>query len=382
MRGETGRGEPGPGQPAGERERDHDPERAAGRGCRDSHGECLAEHQAANLAGGRPRGPQQPELAAPGGHGVGERAGHHEDGDEPGKPAGGAEQGCRHGEQPSARIGLGVAAVVAGQYPDRLPAGGCPHPGGQRRDGLSRRAGERDRVDPAAGELRGDGVGRVERGLRAGAHHAADREPVRPVGGLQHDRVPRLTPGGGGEHDLAGPGGRVTGDPGVAVHGGRRPGVHGVTGCAAGGCVPGVVDHRGRAQPGQPGGEGAGDRTGLGGGDRLRLAVVAGTGGDRDGVGTGDNHAGAGEPARLAGRAGGAGQGQCHRGEQRDAQGQRDETAGQAGGAGPGRLPGEPRHDPVLLAPRSVIRAATDCGVGPYSSPATWPSARKTTRLA
>jgi hypothetical protein len=47
--------------------------------------------------------------------------------------------------------------VVAGQYPDRLAAGGRPYPGGQRRDGLSRRAGKRDRVDPAAGEPGGDG---------------------------------------------------------------------------------------------------------------------------------------------------------------------------------------------------------------------------------
>ena len=130
------------------------PSAPPGRGGQDPHGQRLAEHETAYLAGRRPRGPQQPELTAPGGHGVGERAGHHEDRYEPGEPAGGAEQGGRHGEQVGVRVGLGVAAVVAGQHPDRLAAGGRPRLGGERRDGLTRRAGQRDRVDPAAGEPR------------------------------------------------------------------------------------------------------------------------------------------------------------------------------------------------------------------------------------
>ncbi len=47
----------------------------------------LAEHQPAHLARRGSSGPQQPELAAPGRDRVRERAGHHEDGHEPGHAA-------------------------------------------------------------------------------------------------------------------------------------------------------------------------------------------------------------------------------------------------------------------------------------------------------
>jgi hypothetical protein len=132
VRGEVVRREAGPGQPAGERPRDHDPQRTAGQRGGNPRGQRLTQHQPACLPGGGADGPQQAQFPPPGRHGVGEGARHHEDRHEPGQATGDAEQRNRDSEQVCVRIGLGGTALVAGEHAHRLAPGGGPDLRGKR----------------------------------------------------------------------------------------------------------------------------------------------------------------------------------------------------------------------------------------------------------
>ena len=110
--------------------------------------------------------------------------------------------------------------------------------------------------------------------------------------------------------------------------------------------------------------------------------VVAGDNSVSVTTGSGDNHIGFGKPARMAGRTDRASQDQCHHRQQRYAERGGDEAAGQAGTAGPRGVPRQRDHERSPASSRPVIRAATDCAVGSCNSPATWPSARNSTRSA